>query len=53
MLAQLFACRVILGKTDFADVPPKLKPAVASVLIEDAGMPELVPPEYGGTLDAE
>ena len=35
MLAQLFACRVILGKTSFDQVPKKLKPQVAKILIED------------------
>ena len=53
MLAQLFACRVILGKTSFDQVPKKLKPQVAKILIEDAGLPELVPTEFGGTADAE
>lgn len=53
MLAQLFACRVILGKTSFDQVPKKLKPQVAKILIEDAGLPELVPTEFGGTANAE
>lgn len=53
MLAQLFACRVILGKASFDQVPKKLKPQVAKILIEDAGLPELVPTEFGGTADAE
>lgn len=53
MLAQLFACRVILGKTSFDQVPKKLKPQVAKILVEDAGLPELVPTEFGGTADAE
>lgn len=47
MMAMLFAQRVILGKTDFTDVPAKLKAQVAEVLL-DSGLPELVPEEYGG-----
>ena len=38
---------------EFADVPPKLKAQVAEVLINECGLPELVPAEYGGTADAE
>nr|DAG81393.1 MAG TPA: hypothetical protein [Caudoviricetes sp.]DAI86409.1 MAG TPA: hypothetical protein [Caudoviricetes sp.] len=53
MMAMLFASRIILGKTTFEQVPPKLKKQVAEVLIEDCGMPELVPSEYGGTADAQ
>lgn len=49
MLANLFACRVVLGKNTFADVPAKLKAQVAQILIEDCGLPELVPTEFGGT----
>ena len=52
MMAMLFAQRVILGKTTFADVPKALKPGVAEVLIE-SGLPELVPQEYGGTAPNE
>lgn len=48
MMAMFFAQRVILGKTEFADVPAKLKAGVAEVLL-DSGLPELVPVEYGGT----
>lgn len=50
MMAMLFAQRVILGKCEFNQVPAKLKKQVAEVLIEDCGMSELVPVEYGGTL---
>lgn len=50
MLANLFACRVVLGKNTFADVPAKLKAQVAVILIEDCGLPELVPAEFGGTM---
>ena len=49
MMAMLFAQRVILGKTEFAAVPAKLKQQVADILIEECGLPELVPAEFGGT----
>ena len=49
MMAMLFAQRVILGKTEFDKVPNKLKPQVADILINEYGLPELVPAEYGGT----
>lgn len=49
MMAMLFAQRVILGKTEFDAVPAKLKQAVADILIDECGLPELVPTEYGGT----
>lgn len=41
MMAMLFAQRVILGKTAYADVPDALKPGVKEILIE-SGLPELV-----------
>lgn len=47
MMAMLFAQRVILGKTEFKDVPKMLKAQVAEILI-DSGLPELVPEEYKG-----
>lgn len=50
MMAMFFAQRVILGKTEFKDVPKALKKGVAEVLI-DSGLPELVPIEYGGTAE--
>lgn len=50
MMAMFFAQRVILGKTNFADVPKTLQPGVAEVLL-DSGLPELVPAEYGGTAE--
>ena len=53
MMAMLFAQRVILGKTEFDKVPNKLKPQVADILINECGLPELVPVEYGGTKGAE
>ena len=53
MMAMLFAQRVILGKTEFDAVPAKLKAQVAAILIDECGLPELVPAEFGGTADAE
>ena len=49
MMAMLFAQRVILGKTEFEKVPGKLKQQVADILINECGLPELVPAEFGGT----
>ena len=43
MMAMLFAIRVTLGKTEFNAVPAKLKAQVATILIEECGLPELVP----------
>ena len=51
MMAMLFAQRVILGKAEFEKVPAKLKAPVADILINECGLPELVPAEYGGTAD--
>lgn len=51
MMAMLFAQRVILGKTTFEEVPAKLKTQVADILINECGLPELVPAEYGGTAE--
>lgn len=51
MMAMLFAQRVILGKTTFNEVPTKLKTQVADILINECGLPELVPAEYGGTAE--
>ena len=51
MMAMLFAQRVILGKKEFDKVPNKLKPQVADILINECGLPELVPVEYGGTAE--
>ena len=53
MMAMLFACRVIEGRTTFDQVPRMLKKQVADVLINDFGVPEIVPTEFGGTLGAE
>lgn len=49
MMAMLFAQRVILGKTEFDDVPEKLKAQTAEILVEECGLPELVPKQWGGT----
>ena len=51
MMSLLFAQRLILGKTEIDKVPNKLKPQVADILINECGLPELVPVEYGGTAD--
>lgn len=51
MMAMLFAQRVILGKTEFSAVPAKLKAKVADILINECGLPELVPIEFGGTAE--
>ena len=53
MMAMLFAQRVILEKCTFEQVPKKLKKQVAEILVEECGMPELVPAEFGGTKDVE
>ena len=49
MMARLFAIRVIDGRTAFDSVPAKLKADVAGILINECGLPELVPAESGGT----
>ena len=49
MMAMLFAIRVVEERTTFDKVPNKLKGQVAEILIEDFGLPDLVPAEYGGT----
>lgn len=41
MMAMFFAQRVILGKTEYKDVPAKLKEQVKEILIEP-GLEELV-----------
>lgn len=53
MMAMLFACRVVEGRTEFDKVPAKLKQKVADVIINDFGLPEIVPTEFGGTLSSE
>ena len=59
MMAMLYASKICMeaknpktGKPwEFADVPPKLKAQVADVLINECGLPELVPAEYGATAE--
>lgn len=53
MMAMLFSQRVILGKCEFEQVPKKLQKQVAEILVEECGMPELVPAEFGGTKEVE
>ena len=53
MMAMLFAQRVILGKCEFEQVPKKIQKQVAEILIDECGMPELVPAEFGGTKDGK
>lgn len=52
MMNLFFAQRVILGTTPFEKVPAKLKEGVADILINECGLPELVPAEFGGTAEA-
>lgn len=57
MMAMLYASKIVMEginpKTKspwvFNDVPAKLKSQVADILINECGLPELVPVEYGGT----
>jgi hypothetical protein len=57
MMAMLYASKICMeaknpktGKPwEFADVPPKLKAQVAEILVNECGLPDLVPAEYGGT----
>lgn len=53
MIAILFASRVVLGKSEFSAVPEKLKAQVAKILINDYGLPELVPEEYRNQVTGE
>lgn len=52
MMAMLFACRVIEERTKFEQVPRLLKQQVADIIIRDFGMPEIIPTEFGGTMEA-
>ena len=52
MMAMLFAVRIVEERTKFDQVPRLLKQDVADILVNDFGMPELVPAEFGGTADA-
>ncbi len=57
MRAMLYASKIVMEATnpktgkpwEFADVPAKLKQQVADIIINDCGLPELVPAEFGGT----
>lgn len=57
MMAMLYASKIVMEainpKTkkewEFGDIPPKLKQQVADILINECGLPEIVPVEYGGT----
>ena len=51
MMAMLFACRIVEGRSEFAKVPRLLKQQGADILINDFGMPELVPAGSGGTAE--
>ena len=51
MMAMLFACRVIEERTKFEQVPRLLKQQVADIIISDFGMPEIIPAEFGGTME--
>lgn len=51
MMAMLFACRVVEDRTPFERVPAKLKQQVADIIINDFNLPEIVPAEYGGTME--
>ena len=60
MMAMLYASKICMEATNpktkqpwvFADVPAKLKAQVADILINECGLPELVPAEFGGTAEA-
>ncbi len=51
MIAILFAQKIVLETITFDRVPRKLKEQVAKILIDECGMPEFVPPEFGGTME--
>ena len=53
MMAMLFACRVIEGRTEWDKVPDKLRKSVAEIIINDFALPEIIPTEFGGTLNVE
>lgn len=50
MIVAFMAQRVIAGRTEFEEMPPKLQALVAVELI-DGGFADLVPVEFGGTRD--
>lgn len=53
MMAMLFACRVVEGRTEWDRVPAKLKAQVAEIIINDFALPEIIPTEFGGTLTSD
>lgn len=53
MMAMLFACRVVEGRTEFDRVPAKLKAQVAEIIINDFALPEIITTEFGGTLTSD
>lgn len=48
-MAVIYASLILKGKKTFYSVPAALRTAVADILIDDT--PELVPVEYGGTME--
>lgn len=55
LFAQKIVMEAINPKTKkawgFSDIPNKLKQQVADILVNDCGLPELVPTEFGGTME--
>ncbi len=59
MMAMLYASKICMEASNpktgkawaFADVPAKLKQQVADILVNECGLPELVPVEFGGTAE--
>lgn len=57
MMAMLYASKICMEAVNprtqkawvFADVPAKLRQQVADVLVNECGLPELVPEAFGGT----
>lgn len=56
MMAMLYASKIVMEAINpktkepwkFEDVPSKLRSQVAEILINECGLPELVPAEFGG-----
>lgn len=59
MMAMLYASKIVMEATNpktkapwkFEDVPAKLRNQVAEILINECGLPELVPAGFGGTAE--
>ena len=47
-MARLFAVRVAEGRTQWAQVPPKLRQAVADILVNELGLLGQVRAGFGG-----